>query len=264
MRNLNTDSTWRTYGKKEPYFAVFGQKDFLYKNLQDKELNYFFSSGSAYVDELFSIIRGKIDPEFKAKKILEFGCGPGRMVIPFSNYANEVYGLDVSENMLTEAKKNCEKFGINNSYFLLADDQLGSISGHKFDMVHSFIVLQHLNTKRGERFIQLLIDKIVDEGIGVLHLTYYDNILNRRILNFFRYKIPYLYIIQRTIGYLFFKREFHTYPQMQMNSYNLNNIYSILQKNNINEIYSILTNHHEYWGVNLYFKKTKKQTYNLG
>ena len=258
MRNLPTDNTWRFYGKKEPYFAVFGQKDFLYKNLRDRNLNSFFSSGSEYVDELFSIIRDKIDSDFNTKKILDFGCGPGRMVIPFSHYADEVYGMDISEEMLYEAEKNCEKNNVKNANFLLADDQLKLISGHKFDLVHSFIVLQHLNTKRGKKLILLLLDKIAEEGIGVLHITYSDSLFSRRIVNFFRFKIPYLPIIQRIIGFIFFRRSLHFYPQMQMNSYNLNEIYAILQKNNIMELYSVLTNHHDYWGVTLYFKKTEK------
>jgi SAM-dependent methyltransferase len=264
MRNLPTDKTWIKYGKKEPYFAVFGQKEFLNKNLQDKDVDYFFSSGSAYVDELFTIIQDKIDSDFRANKILDFGCGPGRMLIPFSRYAKEVYGIDISSDMLTEAKKNCVKFGVKNSYFFLADKQLKCIANDTFNLVHSYIVFQHLNRKRGEKYLQLLLDKITNGGIGVFHFTYADNFVYRGILNFFRFKIPYFYVLQRAIGYIFLNRYFHTCPQMQMNNYNLNRIYSVLQKNNITEIYSVLTDHHNYWGVNLYFKKDGKQRYKLG
>ena len=182
------------------------------------------------MEELFRIISTKIDPGFKAKKILDFGCGPGRMLISFSQHAEEVYGMDISTEMLGEAKKNCKKSGINNVHFLLADNQLQSIAGQKFNLVHSYIVLQHLNTKRGEKLFQLLLKSIRDEGTGVLHITYSDPLPHRRALNFFRYKIPYLYILQRIIGNVLFKRELHFQPQMQMNAYNLNSIFARFAK----------------------------------
>lgn len=256
MRNLPTDKTWRIYGRKEPYYAVFGQKEYLNKNLNDKNLKYYFSSGSEYVDELFSIIRDKVDPHFKSNKILDFGCGPGRMIIPFSKFAEEVYGLDISEDMLNEAKTNCKKSGVENAHFLLADDQLKSIEDHKFDIIHSYIVFQHLNTKRGEKLFKLLFDRLIEGGIGVFHLTYSDSISGRNILNYFRFKIPYLHIVQRILGFFILKRSLHFYPQMQMNNYNLNKIYAFLQKENVKDVYSVFTNHYGYRGVTLYFQIT--------
>ena len=215
----------------------------------------FFSSGNEYVNELFSVIHKKIDPGFKPEKILDFGCGPGRLVIPFSRIAHEVLGIDVSQDMINEAKKNCLKYNAINTSFLVSDDNLHCIKNQHFDLVNAFIVLQHINIKRGEKLIQLLIESIKDKGIGVLHLTYHDHYPYRGIVNYFRYRIPFLSIVMRFFRSTVTGKKFKNLPLMQMNNYNLNRIFYLLQRTNIKEVYSTFTNHYNYWGVILYFRK---------
>jgi ubiquinone/menaquinone biosynthesis C-methylase UbiE len=255
MRTLPSDRTWRTYGKKAPYFGVFGQDDYLNENLNPETLGYYFSSGETYVDDLFSKIHDKIDPLFKPSNILDFGCGPGRMVIPFSRFANEVTGIDISQEILDEAQKNCREKNISNVRFLLSDDGLSRIWDEKFDLVHSFIVLQHLSVKRGEKLIRSLTDHIKPHGIGVIHLTYYDDYRHRRIVNFFRFRIPYLSRVIRLLRGHYGLKQIKNLPQMQMNNYDLNRVFSYLQNAGIKEVYSTFTDHHDYWGVVVYFKK---------
>jgi len=257
MATLPSNKTWKIYGKKAPYFGVFGQIEYINRNLTKETLSNFFSSGGLYVEELFNIIYKKIDPDFKARKILDFGCGPGRMIIPFSKYADEVIGIDISEDMLKEAKQNCTKFNVNNASFYLSDKRLKCIESQQFDLVHSFIVLQHLNIKKGEEIIKILINSIANEGIGVLHITYFDNFPNRKIINYFRFRIPFSWFIFRFFHSIKMAKPFHWYPQMQMNNYNLNRLFELLQKNNFKEVFSIFTNHHDYWGVTLIFKKNE-------
>ena len=42
---------------------------------------------------------------------------------------------------------------------------------------------------------------------------------------------------------------------MQMNDYNLNTIFQLLQKEKITEVYSTFTNHYDYFGITLIFQK---------
>ena len=255
MWTLPTDTTWKFYGEKHPYYGVFGQDTYLNDQLNDQLLEDFFSSGDAHVKELFSTIRGKIDADFKPVTILDFGCGPGRFMIPFSKYANEVVGIDVSQKMLDEAAKNCLKYNVNNASFYLSDDNLNCLCGKKFDLVNSFIVLQHVHVKRGEKIIHRLIDSINENGIGVLHITYHDHFQKRRIVNYFRNRIPYFATLLRMIRSIIKKKEFRNLPQMQMNNYNLNDIFQLLQKEKVKEVYSSFTNHYDYFGITLMFKK---------
>jgi ubiquinone/menaquinone biosynthesis C-methylase UbiE len=171
MWTLPTDKTWKYYGEKAPYYGIFGQDMYLNDNLNDQVKNEIFSSGYAHVEDLFETIHSKLDSSFIAEKILDFGCGPGRFIIPFSKYANEVVGIDISQHMLDEARRNCLKYNVTNATFFLSDDNLQCIRDREFDLVNSFIVLQHLHIKRGEKLINLLIRSIKANGVGVLHVT---------------------------------------------------------------------------------------------
>jgi len=251
---LPTDKTWKFYGRNAPYFGVFGQAEFLNDHLDNDKLDYFFQSGNQYVDHLFQTIHKIFSPRFKPATILDFGCGPGRMMIPFAKIAGMVTGMDISSEMLEEARKNCQGQSINNTRFLMADDNLKLIENQRFDLVHSFIVLQHLHTKRGVKLFLKLIEKINKDGIGVIHFTYHDHFPLRRSLNFFRFRIPYFANLLRTFRSDNVKRNLKARPQMQMNSYDLNLIFSILQEKNIKQVYSEFSDHHQYWGITVYFR----------
>ncbi|MEI7980327.1 MAG: class I SAM-dependent methyltransferase [Bacteroidota bacterium] len=260
MGTLLTDKSWNYYGEKAPYFAIFGQEEYLNSNLTNELKTDVFASGSAFIGEIFKTIHSRLDPDFHPNTILDFGCGPGRLTIPLSKYASEVVGMDVSSHMLAEAKENCRRFNVQNAEFVLSDDQLQGLHGRKFDLVFSFIVLQHLNIKRGEKIFDLLLKSIGDKGIGVLQLTYRDHFFYRTIVNYFRYRIPFLSGLLKIIRCRIKGREYIYLPPMQMNNYNLNKIFFLLQKSGITEVYSTFTNHHNYLGLMLYVSKDRLNT----
>ncbi len=255
MWTIHSDKAWKYYGEKAPYFGVFGQETYLNKNLNEQVMDDFFSSGQRHVENLFNTIYQKIDDSFRAEKILDFGCGPGRLLIPFASFASEVVGLDVSEHMIKEAKENCDRFNITNAVFFVSDDTLDCIKNMEFDLVNSYIVLQHLNPKRGEIIIKKLLKAIKTNGVGVLQLTYSDHYPVRPLLNFFRNRIPFLASAIRVLRCMLKGKKYQYLPQMQMNSYNLNRILRLLQDENIQEFYTYFTNHFNYGGITIIFKK---------
>ena len=87
-----------------------------------------------------------IDPSFSINHALEFGCGVGRLVIPLAKIAKRVTGIDVSESMINEAKRNCESRKINNVFLTKTDDSL-SLLANNYDFMLSFIVFQHIPAK---------------------------------------------------------------------------------------------------------------------
>ena len=79
-------------------------------------------------------------------KVLEIGCGIGRIVIPMSKIFGKVVGIDVSDEMVELAKiktskiPNCEILSNNGS-------DLSSFSDNSFDFCYSIIVFQHIPKK---------------------------------------------------------------------------------------------------------------------
>ncbi len=251
MSTLNSDKAWNAYGKKNPYFGVLTYDEFLDDNLNPENKKAFFKTGYDYVNHVFKIINEIFYADFSPQNVLDFGCGTGRLALPFAARAKHVLGVDVSENMLREAELNAKEFKLTNTTFKLSDDALTALENQTFDLVNSYIVLQHINEERGMVFIEKMIDHLNPGGIGILQLTYRSNKSNLvKRANYFRYRIPFLNSIFNVL-----KGKSVTEPLMQMNAYNLNNVFAILQKQGISKTFFQFEEHGDFWGVTLYFQK---------
>ena len=113
------------YGEKidEPTFRASGQRDYQMLIEQDK------------------LLRQRLQP-FKTKKALEIGCGIGRLTEFLADNFNEVFGIDISEQMIEHGKK---RLANKNNVRLAATDGLTfPFPDSIFDLVFSFIVFQHM------------------------------------------------------------------------------------------------------------------------
>ena len=117
------------------------------------------------------MIRLHISSDFRPATVLDFGCGVGRTLVPFASIGGRVIGMDVAPSMLDEARANCRAFGVHNMDLQLADDELLRAPGH-FDLVHSFIVFQHIAPERGKALFARLIERIAAGGVGAIHVLY--------------------------------------------------------------------------------------------
>jgi len=251
MFNNDTDRNWEIFGKDDPYFGVITHDKFHKSNLTDENKEEFFKSGFNYIDDVLGNIRQHIDRTFTIKKALDFGCGVGRLIIPLANVAQEVIGVDVSDSMLNEAKKNCEVRSIKNIVLIKSDDSLSLLEG-KYDFIHSFIVFQHIPVTRGERIFNNLLEHLENEGVCVVHFTYAKDSTIKKLVSFIRRYIP---LLNNFINLIRGRKIFA--PQMQMNAYDLNHLFLMIQKANVLDCYTAFTNHGGCFGIVVYFKKPK-------
>jgi ubiquinone/menaquinone biosynthesis C-methylase UbiE len=248
---VNTDKDWEFYGKSNPYFGVVSHEEFRTKNLSEQAFTKFFDTGKEHIEFILNLVKEHIAPDFKPSRALDFGCGVGRLVIPLSSACSSIVGIDVSDSMLQEARKNAQRMGITNVDFIKGDDTLSGVSG-TFNLVHSYIVFQHIPCDRGEILFQRLIDLLEDGGIGVLHFTYNDNLsflqkTKLRILKTVPFAAKFANILKKRPA---------NEPLMQMNEYNLNTLLSILQKSGCKSPYLHFTRHSGHFdGVILCFQK---------
>jgi len=145
---MSTDIAWEEWGRRDPYFGVITNPKFRRSELNDHSKREFFESGQSHAHGVLTTIRRFIDPGFAPRTVLDFGCGVGRLLIPFAKVADEVVGLDVSPSMLKEARRNCDEHGLSNIRLLDSDDSLSTVTG-TFDLIHSCIVFQHIPPERG-------------------------------------------------------------------------------------------------------------------
>lgn len=166
----DTDAAWNKLGRSEPYWAVLTHDEYRINNLEDSTRRSFFASGERHVQLVFDVIARHFDAGFSPRTTLDFGCGVGRLVIPFAKRGGSVVGVDISQAMLDEAARNAADTGVR-ADFVLSDDALSGVT-RTFDLVHSVIVLQHISPNRGERILGRLLDSVAPGGIAAIHLTY--------------------------------------------------------------------------------------------
>ncbi|MGF1604172.1 MAG: class I SAM-dependent methyltransferase [Thermosynechococcaceae cyanobacterium] len=247
-----TDKDWEFYGKNDPFYGVVTWDKFKSSRLDDEAKRDFFKTGEEYISTTIEFIKENLSRDFHPKKALDFGCGVGRLAIPLSAVCESVTGIDVSSSMLDKGRENCQEYGITNLSFVQGDDTLSDVSG-SYDFIHSYIVFQHIPQKRGEQIAKRLIDLLEEDGIGVLHFTYFRNYDRLSILKYHVYKsLPFLWKLKNL-----FKGS-STGPMMQMNLYDLNQLFQLLQENDCHRSLVRFTNHGEgTGGVILYFQKRK-------
>ncbi len=248
------NKVWEHYGDKNPYFGVATYDKFKNENLDEFAKDEFFETGETYVEKIWDEIENSFIENFKPKRILDFGCGVGRLTLPLAKRGEEAVGVDISPQMIEEAKKNCAEYGIENIKFAESDENLSKVEG-SFGLIHSFIVFQHINPKIGENIIRRMIEMLADDGIGVLHVTFNHRAESASVLRFKMYRdYPFIYRLRNIL-----KRQKHE-PLMEMHEYNLNRLFLILMDNHCHKCV-VRFSHHGFDGVIIYFQKKVLEIY---
>jgi len=222
----NTDRSWEKLGRQDPYYGVLTGEKFRSSKLDAGARQEFFASGSVHMAELLQRIETTLGPVARGRA-LDFGCGVGRLAIPLRRDVGfaEVVGVDISESMLHEARRNAQEAGLGQICFVPSDDELSRIDG-AFDFVHSFIVLQHIPVVRGEVIVGQLVKRLAPGGVAALQMPFARRSGPLRSLaNYTRVHVRPLHMLGNVVQ----GRPWNEAP-MQMNHYDLNRLFVILHE----------------------------------
>jgi SAM-dependent methyltransferase len=265
---MSTDDEWEKWGARDPYFAVLTDPKYRTAVLNDSVVDEFFESGRLHVDYVISRCAAILGGPFRPARVLDFGCGVGRVTIPMAKIAERVVGLDVSVSMLREAHSNAQRFGIENIELGSSDDDLSKAEG-EFDLVHSTIVLQHIPADRGRILFGKLVERIRIGGCGAIQLTYgwkrFPTTLGQppavearasgpldRARQLFRSHRNGCASAASESG----RPVASVDPEMEMNAYSLSELAFLLQAAGVARFEADFTDHGGALGVMLYFQKT--------
>jgi 2-polyprenyl-3-methyl-5-hydroxy-6-metoxy-1,4-benzoquinol methylase len=244
-----TDRDWEVLGQLEPCWAVLTHDAFRGPAVTDAEkLELFLASGRQHVARIWDVIESNLGGRFTPDRALDFGCGVGRIVVPLAERCGSVLGVDVADSMLANARLLCQQRNLSNVRFARCDDSLEGVDGG-FDLVHSYIVFQHVPPGRGLPLLERLLGKLNANGVGVIHVLY-DN------PDMASLPASLLKNVWRTL-----KRPFRRVPQMQMNAYSLNQVYRIIQDSGVRQIHVLPTDHGGCLGLVLCFRKVPNAPY---
>ena len=271
---MTTDTEWQAWGIRDPYFAVLTNPKYRTDALTPDAKLEFLASGRKTVDMVLNTCRGYFGAHFAPQRVLDFGCGVGRLSIPFAAQAREVVGMDVAESMLAEARLNCQAQDCHNVTLVLSDDTLSRATG-QFDLVYSGLVLQHIEVARGRMLFAELVGKVISGGCGVIQVTFaWDqykaefgvapdrpavrparNGWNSQTKAFLRRAFERLGALRAASVIAPLPKAVRSDPEMQMNCYNLSQLMFILEQAGVQRVFSTFTNHSGALGVLMYFQK---------
>jgi 2-polyprenyl-3-methyl-5-hydroxy-6-metoxy-1,4-benzoquinol methylase len=165
------DESWREFGRSDPYFGVLSTDRYRAANLDEAALKEFFASGDAHIARVLDIIACHLNVPTPAGDALDFGCGVGRLVLPLARRFHSVVGIDISDAYIAEAMRNRDRNGLNNIEFF------GNLSpfqsnGRQFDLVHSYIVFNHIPWERGKTIIGDLFALLRPGGVLAVHVLH--------------------------------------------------------------------------------------------
>jgi SAM-dependent methyltransferase len=103
----------------------------------------FFQSGEEDYRRLVAPLFDRLRWEPEGKRILELGCGAGRMTRSFSERFSHVYAFDISKEMLGHAKALLPDAS-NVDWVLGNGTDLRGLGDESVDFAFSYIVLQHM------------------------------------------------------------------------------------------------------------------------
>lgn len=205
---------WEELARREPYFAVLTQEDFLGVEGSDLASAAFFETGEADILSLLAEIASLLGREIPLTSTLDFGCGVGRLTLSLARRAVRVVGCDVAPTMLAHARQNAERAGLSNITFI-ESHELAGLSRGQFDFVCSLLVLQHIPPGAGYQIIRTLLSLLAPGGIAALHVTFArPGGALRRLARAIRARSP---LVHRVTGVI--RRERIRLPYMQMNEY---------------------------------------------
>lgn len=162
---MDSKEAWKKWGDIDPYYGVLVDKDYRKESLSVNK-KAFFESGENHVKRVFDFFPERQD---NFQSILDFGCGTGRLLIPFARKAKKAVGLDISEGMIAETKRNAVEYGLSNIDIYSDVDEIPV--DVRFDLIHSVIVFQHIPPNIGMEIVQKLLRRVNKTGSFYLHFN---------------------------------------------------------------------------------------------
>lgn len=243
----NGKKIWEDIASTEAYFGVSTHDRFIASNLDEAGRADFFESGVNHVAMLWNELEAVTGKELLPEIAMDYGCGVGRVLVPLAERSGSVVGVDISTGMIEEARKNLDHVGVT-KYELKSVDEFMRDDQTVYDFVHSYIVLQHIEPRRGYRIIRKMLEGLRSGGIGMIHLTHTANApLTKRIRAKVYRDLPLIHVLSGKI-------RGETRPFIPMYSYDMERFAAIMTEHKCRKLKSVPTDH-GYLGEMVFFVK---------
>lgn len=167
----DTDADWNVIAHENPYWGVLSEEKYKGSTLHEASKTEFFASGERYVANLLGLINNQLSGLARYEEALDFGCGVGRLAIPLARRFRNVVAVDIANDMLRLTANHAEEFSLSNVEPVESSLAL-AFADRRFDLINSFIVLQHIPPETGMSIIRRLVEMTKVGGVCSLQVTY--------------------------------------------------------------------------------------------
>ena len=157
------------------------QNDALWSILTDKkqkgekwDKEQFFASGKREVNDILGFLDQQHVMAIDSDKVLDFGCGAGRISRGLSDHFKNVVGVDASPTMIALAEVENKELSNRVQFVLNQEEGLGQFDDNSFSMTFSVITLQHIPAEQSIGFIREFVRIIKPGGLVVFQVPTKD------------------------------------------------------------------------------------------
>lgn len=190
MAKDNYKNDWEEFAEIDSKWSILTNSEMRYDGWSEKN---FFDTGVNEIEKTLKLIK-TLQLNIHFGQVLDFGCGIGRVTYALSRYFQKVYGVDISEKMIAQAKA---KFKENPKIIFKQNEKnnLEFFNDSEFDFIFSLITLQHVpDKKRIESYLLEFLRILKTEGLLYFQLPSIPNYsLHKKILLKFRSRLYYLF-----------------------------------------------------------------------
>ncbi len=130
---------WNSRAREDAhYYVAFGRRD----QTEDE----FYATAAETVRSFETELRRLAGGKPRARRALEIGCGPGRLLKPMSRFFGEIHGVDVADEMIALARGRLS--GVPHAHVHATNGaELAQFADESFDFVYSYAVFQHIPSR---------------------------------------------------------------------------------------------------------------------
>lgn len=164
----------KAFVKQNPNLAI--PPDYLMYEAHQLKYRSYFENGLSNTKKIKALFEKYID--FEGKKVLDWGCGPARIIRHFPSLAKNTkfYGTDYNKETITWNSKNID----NVSFYTNSINPPTSFDNDYFDIVYGLSIFTHLSEENHINWINELA-RITKSG-AILLLTTHGEIFKQKLI----------------------------------------------------------------------------------